>query len=104
ATATLRRRRRICGAIRLGRGGSLSLSAMDNSLAILAGKQRDGTTMVFMSETKNHPDHTDVHKLRDRILDWYAANGRDLPWRHPDTPARGVLASEVTPQQTQAGR
>ena len=77
---------------------------MDNSLAILAGKQRDGTTMVFMSETKNHPDHTDVHKIRDRILDWYAANGRDLPWRHPDTTAWGVLVSEVMLQQTQVSR
>src|SRR5699024_8279112 len=88
-TATMRRRRRICGGIRFGRGGSLSLSAMDNSLAILTDKQRDGTTMVFMSETKNHSDHTDVDKIRTRILDWYADNGRDLPWRRPDTTAWG---------------
>ena len=60
--------------------------------------------MVFMSETKNHSDHTDVDKIRTRILDWYADNGRDLPWRRPDTTAWGVLVSEVMLQQTQVSR
>jgi len=38
------------------------------------------------------------------ILDWYAANARDLPWRRPDATPWGVLVSEVMLQQTPVGR
>lgn len=38
--------------------------------------------------------------LRTPILDWYAANARDLPWRHPDATPWGVLVSEIMLQQT----
>lgn len=38
--------------------------------------------------------------LRTPILDWYAANARDLPWRHPDASPWGVLVSEIMLQQT----
>lgn len=38
--------------------------------------------------------------LHQRILDWFALESRDLPWRHPDTSAWGVLVSEVMLQQT----
>ncbi len=34
------------------------------------------------------------------LLDWYAANARDLPWRHPDASPWAVLVSEVMLQQT----
>jgi A/G-specific adenine glycosylase len=35
-----------------------------------------------------------------RISDWFAANARELPWRHPDTSAWAVLVSELMLQQT----
>ena len=49
-------------------------------------------------------DPTHVHTVRTRILDWYAANARKLPWRDPGTTAWGVLVSEVMLQQTQVAR
>jgi len=36
----------------------------------------------------------------EEVLDWYAANARDLPWRDPDCSPWGVLVSEVMLQQT----
>lgn len=38
--------------------------------------------------------------LHQRILDWYAEEARDLPWRSPSTSPWGVLVSEVMLQQT----
>jgi A/G-specific adenine glycosylase len=38
--------------------------------------------------------------LHRRILDWYAKEARDLPWRKPGTSSWGVLVSEVMLQQT----
>jgi A/G-specific adenine glycosylase len=38
------------------------------------------------------------------ILDWYAANARDLPWRRPAATPWGVLVSEVMLQQTPVTR
>jgi len=38
-----------------------------------------------------------------RLLDWYAAYGRDLPWRHTRDPY-AILVSEVMLQQTQVER
>ena len=40
----------------------------------------------------------------ERIADWYAAGHRDLPWRHPDFPAWGILISEFMLQQTPVAR
>ena len=40
----------------------------------------------------------------DVVLDWYAANRRDLPWRHPRTSPWGVLVSEFMLQQTPVAR
>src|SRR5437016_5876829 len=37
------------------------------------------------------------------LLDWYAQNKRDLPWRRDADPYR-VLVSEIMLQQTQADR
>jgi len=39
-----------------------------------------------------------------RIADWYAAGHRELPWRHPDYPAWGILISEFMLQQTPVAR
>jgi A/G-specific adenine glycosylase len=41
--------------------------------------------------------------VNDALLDWYAANGRDLPWRRTDDPY-AILVSEVMLQQTQVAR
>ncbi|WP_041624567.1 A/G-specific adenine glycosylase [Stackebrandtia nassauensis] len=35
---------------------------------------------------------------------WFAENGRELPWRTPETTAWGVLVSEVMSQQTPVAR
>src|SRR5690349_18660099 len=40
----------------------------------------------------------------ERIVAWYAAAARDLPWRRPETSAWGVLVSEVMLQQTPVSR
>ena len=42
-------------------------------------------------------------RFRRRLLDWYRANGRDLPWRTTDDPYH-ILVSEVMLQQTQVDR
>lgn len=44
-----------------------------------------------------------VAELRGRILGWYAANSRDLPWRRTTDPY-AILVSEIMLQQTQAPR
>ncbi|GAB3438341.1 A/G-specific adenine glycosylase [Phycicoccus ginsengisoli] len=38
--------------------------------------------------------------LHARVLPWYAASSRDLPWRRDDATAWGVFVSEVMLQQT----
>ena len=46
-----------------------------------------------------------VTNLRpDKIINWYRANARDLPWRAPGTSPWGVLLSEVMSHQTQVER
>jgi A/G-specific adenine glycosylase len=40
----------------------------------------------------------------DALIDWFAANARDLPWRRPDCTAWGVLVSEIMLQQTPVAR
>ncbi|HEY0936746.1 MAG TPA: A/G-specific adenine glycosylase [Trebonia sp.] len=40
----------------------------------------------------------------DRVLDWYAANARDLPWRAPGVSPWAVLVSEIMLQQTPVSR
>ena len=55
----------------------------------------------------NCPDTTsptpDPAALR-ALVGWFAANGRDLPWRASGTSAWGVLLSEVMSQQTPVAR
>jgi A/G-specific adenine glycosylase len=41
--------------------------------------------------------------METALLDWYAVNGRDLPWRHT-TDAYAILVSELMLQQTQVAR
>src|SRR3954454_3670780 len=42
-------------------------------------------------------------RFRRRLLDWYRAHGRDLPWRKTDDPYH-ILVSEIMLQQTQVDR
>lgn len=39
-----------------------------------------------------------------RIIDWFKANARDLPWREPGTTPWAILLSEVMSQQTPVAR
>jgi A/G-specific adenine glycosylase len=49
------------------------------------------------------PAPRDRQWFRRRLLAWYRANGRDLPWRVTDDPYH-ILVSEVMLQQTQVDR
>lgn len=42
--------------------------------------------------------------LHQPVLDWYAANARDLPWRRPGTSPWAVMVSEFMLQQTPVNR
>ena len=44
-----------------------------------------------------------VAAIQYALLTWYAASGRDLPWRHTHDPYR-ILVAEVMLQQTQVDR
>lgn len=45
----------------------------------------------------------DPEALRSALLEWFAAHGRDLPWRHTRDPYR-IMVSEIMLQQTQVDR
>jgi A/G-specific adenine glycosylase len=49
------------------------------------------------------PSPSDRQRFRRRLLTWYRAHGRDLPWRRTDDPYH-ILVSEVMLQQTQVDR
>jgi A/G-specific adenine glycosylase len=49
------------------------------------------------------PDQRLKKRFQQRLLKWYAANGRDLPWRNTSDPYH-ILVSEVMLQQTQVDR
>ncbi|HWC82031.1 MAG TPA: A/G-specific adenine glycosylase [Pseudonocardiaceae bacterium] len=42
--------------------------------------------------------------LSEVLIDWFAENARELPWRRPDCSAWGVLVSEIMLQQTPVAR
>jgi A/G-specific adenine glycosylase len=43
-------------------------------------------------------------RYTEPVLDWYARNARDLPWRAPGTTPWSVLVSEIMLQQTPVAR
>ena len=49
------------------------------------------------------PVPAERQRFRRRLLAWYHANGRDLPWRRTDDPYH-ILVSEIMLQQTQVDR
>ncbi len=50
-----------------------------------------------------NPEASLKRRFQRRLLAWYAANGRDLPWRKTSDPYH-ILVSEVMLQQTQVDR
>jgi A/G-specific adenine glycosylase len=46
----------------------------------------------------------DREATAERIAGWYSAGHRDLPWRHPEFSAWGILVSEFMLQQTPVAR
>lgn len=57
-----------------------------------------------MWETHHYSDPVDRTTLAARIVAWYDAHARDLPWRGPETTPWGVLVSECMLQQTPVAR
>src|SRR5918999_2958138 len=49
------------------------------------------------------PSAAERRRFRTRLLAWYRAHGRDLPWRKTDDPYH-ILVSEIMLQQTQVDR
>ena len=49
------------------------------------------------------PAPAERRRFRQRLLTWYRAHGRDLPWRRTDDPYH-ILVSEIMLQQTQVDR
>ena len=49
------------------------------------------------------PAPAERRRFRQRLLTWYRAHGRDLPWRRTDDPYH-ILVSEMMLQQTQVDR
>lgn len=55
------------------------------------------------SAAVNLPDLRFLAELQEEVLQWFAENGRDLPWRRTREPY-AILVSELMLQQTQAPR
>ena len=62
-----------------------------------------GAVSKHPADAAELPSPLVVAALQDRLLTWYAANRRDLPWRRTTDPY-AVLVSEVMLQQTQVSR
>ncbi|MCX4643980.1 MULTISPECIES: A/G-specific adenine glycosylase [unclassified Streptomyces] len=50
------------------------------------------------------PTNTSTESLHAPVIDWFAENARDLPWRRPDAGPWGVMVSEFMLQQTPVSR
>ena len=57
-----------------------------------------------MSDRRRPPAAPSPALLRERVLDWYVANARPLPWRDPSCSPWGVLVSEIMSHQTPVAR
>jgi A/G-specific adenine glycosylase len=57
----------------------------------------------YPARVSAHPGPSTRRRVRRALLDWYAADHRDFPWRLTRDPY-AVLVSEVMLQQTQASR
>jgi len=71
-----------------------------------ARRETDATGVSFATLRHVPADPTTpsrLRRVRRSLLDWYASEHRDFPWRHTHDPY-AVLVSEVMLQQTQASR
>ncbi len=69
-------------------------------------QSRSNTSKNRSKRTKNAQSLVDQglkRRFQNRLLKWYKANGRDLPWRKTSDPYH-ILVSEVMLQQTQVDR
>ena len=57
-----------------------------------------------MPDRRREPAVPSSALLRERVLDWYAANARPLPWRDASCSPWGVLVSEIMSHQTPVAR
>lgn len=62
-------------------------------------ERRPGQPETQTADPDSH-GRTGLEQLHSKVLAWYAANARDLPWRRPGTSPWGVLVSEIMLQQT----
>lgn len=58
---------------------------------------------LIRSERMKSTNKTAIKTFQKKILDWYAENKRDLPWRKNRDPY-SILVSEIMLQQTQVNR
>jgi len=65
--------------------------------------KRGGTRARRGAKAPPLPASPARQRFRSRLLAWYRANGRSLPWRETDDPYH-ILVSEVMLQQTQVDR
>ena len=74
--------------------------------AVLVGRQCDAVRVAPASAPvppgRRRPPQAE--ELHSRILDWYAENARELPWRGDDATPWSVLVSELMLQQTPVAR
>ena len=54
--------------------------------------------------TPSLPEPARLRRLQEGVIDWYARNARDLPWRDENTGPWGVYVSEVMSHQTPVAR
>ena len=84
-----------------GHGKSSLSDKYINSVNLTALKSR------LSMAAHSHPVHLHVSfsertcRIRTKLVEWYAANARTLPWRTPTATPYAVLVSEIMCQQTQ---
>ena len=71
--------------------------------SILAQARQGGAGARATLRAMRRPDRRTIRTFQRRLLAWYAAHGRDLPWRRTRDGYR-VLVSEIMLQQTQVDR
>src|SRR5215211_4477055 len=59
--------------------------------------------MLYKNQRSTSALPDELAAVRAALLDWFAASGRDLPWRHTRDPYQ-IMVSEIMLQQTQVDR
>jgi len=77
--------------------------AYDGAQSLLSQNMSLGGVHCYMGKRKKVVDAKLRRTFQESLLSWYAANKRNLPWRHTFDPYR-ILVSEIMLQQTQVDR